>query len=225
MGERGSEGCGFGGAHGTDEECVVLEGLAGVVDERERGERLRAEPVGEERLDQRGGGGVGGEGVVVIGDGGDEGGVGGRSGLAGGAVGDEEAGRAEAEGLGVEEGGGDAGRFGRGQVGVVADGGERLAQAAEEGGVGRVARVLDGETEADGCGGLAEAGAARRTGRDVAPSPRKTGGAEAGSQRTLPNPRRAVSEGEMESQSAARAWSPGAPMRVRRSAEGGIAPE
>ena len=160
VGERGGEGCGPVGAHGTDEECVVLEGLAGVVEDGEGGERLRAEPVGEEGLDQGGGGGVGGKRVVVVGDGGDEGGVGGRSGLAGGAVGDEEAGRAEAERLRVEGGGGDTGRFGRGQVGVVADGGERLAEAAEEGGVGRVARVLDGETEADGCGGLTEAGVA-----------------------------------------------------------------
>ena len=96
----------------------------------------------------------------MIGDGGDQGRISGRSGLAGGTVGDEEAGRAEAEELRIEEGGGDAGRLDRGQVGVVADGGERLAAAAEEGGVGRVARVLDGETEADGCGGVAQAGVA-----------------------------------------------------------------
>ena len=89
-----------------------------------------------------------------------------RVGLAGvpvwlaGLVGDEEAGRAEAERLGIEEGGGDAGRLGDGQVGVVADGGELLAAAAEEGGVGRVADVLDGEAEAEGGGGFAQAGAA-----------------------------------------------------------------
>jgi hypothetical protein len=160
VGERGGEGCGLDGAHGEDEESVVLKGLAGVVEDGEGCERLGAEPVGEERLDEGGGGGVGGKGVVVVGDGGDEVGVGGGSGLAGGPVGDEEAGRAEAERLRIEESGGDAGRLGLGQVGVVADGGERLAEAAEEGCIGRIAGVLDGEAEADGCGGVAQAGEA-----------------------------------------------------------------
>ena len=87
MREWASEGARVAGSAarmGTDEEGVVLEGLAGVVEDGEGGERMRAEPVGEERLDQGGGGGVGGERVVVVGDGGDEGGVGGGSGLAGG---------------------------------------------------------------------------------------------------------------------------------------------
>ena len=149
----------------------------------------------------------------------------------GGVAGDEEAGRAEAEGLGIEDGGGDAGGFGDGQVGVVADGDQLLALAAEEGGVGRVADVLDREAEADGGGGLAQPGAAHgleelgavaeEDGRrgdgipeDVAEAAQ--GGAVGGTAGSL---------GAMASQSAARAWSAGAPMRSRRSAEGGMAPE
>ena len=99
-------------------------------------ERPRAKPVGEQRLDLCGSSGVGGQRVVVASDGGDEHGVGGGAGVAGRGSGDEEVGVRKPSGRACEEGGGDAGGFGDGHVGVVADGGELLAAAAEEGGVG-----------------------------------------------------------------------------------------
>ena len=231
VGERRGQGCGVCGAHGEDEKGAVLEGLTRVVEEVERGGWLRAEPAGEERFDQRGSGGIVGQCVVVAGDGGDEHWVGRRSGLAGRAVCDEEAERTQAERLGIEEGRGDAGRNSGGQIGVVADGREGLAAAAEEGGIGRVAGYSTARRRRTVAADWRRR--ARPTAwKSLAPSPRKTGGAETGNQRTLPNPRRAVPPvwlsglvSAMESQSALRAWSPGAPMRSSRTAEGGTAPE
>ena len=164
VGERGCERSGVGGGCGPgqigDQQGVVFEGLAGAVEDGESGEGVRAEPIGEEGLDQGGGRVIGGERLVVGGNGGEEAGVGLGADVGGGVAGDEEAGHAEADGLGIEGGGGDAGGFGDGEVGVVADGEELLALAAEEGGVGWLADVLNGEAEADGGGGLAQADAA-----------------------------------------------------------------
>ena len=153
--ERGERGC-VGGAHGGQEEGVVFEGLAVVVDEIERREGSEAEPVDEERLHFFGGVGEGGDGVVVGGDGREE--VFGEDG--GGGCGDEEVGCAEAEACGGEVGCSHAGRVGDGCVDVFADGGEGLGLAAEPNGVGWLAEVLDGEAEANGCGGLLEFGLA-----------------------------------------------------------------
>ena len=113
---------------GRYEQGVVLEGLAGVVEDGECGEGLRAEPVGEERLDQGGGGGVGGERVVVAGDGGEEVGIGGVPMSVAAWPVMKRLGVRKPMGCGLEDGGGDAGGFGGGDVGVVADG-ERAARA------------------------------------------------------------------------------------------------
>src|SRR5665213_2822586 len=107
-----------------------------MVEQSERALGLRAQPVGEQRLDLRGGGGVCGQRVVAAGESGDQVRMGRSAGEAGGRGGDEEAGGAEAERLRVEAGGGDAAGFGDGEVGVVAESEELLAVAAEVGGVG-----------------------------------------------------------------------------------------
>jgi len=138
--------------HGGDEEGVVFEGLAGVVDDLESGEGGEAEPILNEGLHGGGGCGVGRESVVMIGYGVDE--VGGGGG--GGAVGDEEVEGAEAKGGGDEVRGRDAGAGGYGGVGIFGEEGEGLAASVEEGSVGWIAGVFDGEAEVDGGGGLLE---------------------------------------------------------------------
>jgi hypothetical protein len=70
---------------------------------------------------------------------------------------DEEAGLAEAEGLGGKVGGGDAGSGACGCGGVIGVSVEGLAVAAEVGGDGRDAVVLDGKTQVDDGGALGEA--------------------------------------------------------------------
>src|SRR6185312_2703951 len=73
---------------------------------------------------------------------------------------DEEAHHAETERRGSEVGGCETGSAGDGRIGVVADGFEGRAAAAEVGGDGWVALVVDREAEVEGSGGLAEFGLA-----------------------------------------------------------------
>ncbi len=65
VGEGGAGGGGGQLVDGGDEEGVVLEGVAGVVEDGEGGERGGAEPLLEERGDALGGGGEGWEGGGV----------------------------------------------------------------------------------------------------------------------------------------------------------------
>jgi hypothetical protein len=94
----------------------------------------------------------------VAGDRRDEGRVGG--GAAGGwrIGGDEEVEGSEAQGVGGKVCRGDAGGLSDGEIGVVADGLELFAAAAEEGRVGWIAGVFNGEAQADAGGGFAELG-------------------------------------------------------------------
>ncbi len=71
--QRWREGIGGDGVQRGDDQGVVLEGLAGMVDQGERCGGSRTEPLGEQGLDLCGCGGVAGQGVVVVGDGGDQG--------------------------------------------------------------------------------------------------------------------------------------------------------
>ena len=162
VGERLDQGCRVDRGHGADQQGVILEWLARMVEDGERGEWLRAEPVGQQGLDLCGCGVVRGQRVGTARDGGHNTRVGGGPGVVGGVGSDEEAGSAEADGLGFEDSRRDARGFGSGQVGIVADGDELTALSAEEGGVRWIAHVFDSNAQADGCGRLAEFGRADR---------------------------------------------------------------
>jgi hypothetical protein len=153
MDHRRGDLAGVGCGEGNGEEGIVLKGLAGVIDEGERGERGGAEPVTEEGSDILGGGGIGSDGFgarrrylkkLVVGG-------------TGGLGGNEEAGSAEADGGGGKVDGSDAVGFGDGGVGLLDDMGEGLAAAIEKGVDRRLANVFDGEAEMKGRGRLLEA--------------------------------------------------------------------